>query len=79
MDGVEGGGGGINGKNNIEAKISEGNNIRFPLKFNSNSKNPDFGKVCDIRRSRWLGRGLIVAVNKNGKRRVSWDMVKCGE
>lgn len=78
MGGVKGGEGGFNGKNNIEAKIPEGNSIRFPLKFNSNSKNPDFGKVRDIRRSRWLGR-LIVAVNENGQRRVSWDMVKCGE
>ena len=38
VGGVEGRDGGINGKNNIKAKIPEGNNLRFPLKFNSNSK-----------------------------------------
>ena len=30
----EGGEGGINGKNNIEAKIPKGNNVSIPLKFN---------------------------------------------
>ena len=38
VGGVEGRDRGINGKNNIKAKIPEGNNLRFPLKFNSNSK-----------------------------------------
>ena len=38
MGGVKGRDGGINGKNNIKVKILEGNNLRFPLKFNSNSK-----------------------------------------
>ena len=33
----------------------------------------------DIRKSRWLGRGLIVDVNEFGKRRVSWDGVKGGK
>lgn len=68
MGGIEGRGGGINGKNNIEVKILEGNNLRFPLKFNSNSKTFDFGKVRDIRKSCWLGKGLVVDVNEDGKR-----------
>ena len=33
----------------------------------------------DIRKSCWLGRGLIVDVNEFGKRRVSWDGVKGGK
>ena len=33
----------------------------------------------DIRKSRWLGRGLIVDVNEFGKRRVSWNGVKGGK
>ena len=44
-----------------------------------NSKNVVARKEQDIRRSRWLGKGLIVEVNENGKRRVSWDRFKCGE
>ena len=36
MGGGEGGEGGINGKNNIEAKIPKGNNLNIPLKFKSN-------------------------------------------
>ena len=75
----EGGEGVINGKNILEAKIPEGNNIGIPFKFNSNSKNVVFGKVLDFRRSRWLGRGLIVDVNEFGKRRVSWDGIKRGK
>ena len=41
-----------------------------------NSKNVAVGKERDIRRSRWLGKGLIVEVNENGKRWVSWDHYK---
>ena len=66
-------------ENNTEAKIPEGNNLIFPLKFYSNSKTFDFGKVRYSRKSRWLGKGLIVDVNENGKRWVSWDRSKCGE
>ena len=36
VGGGEGGEGGINGKNNIEAKIPKGNNLNIPLKFKSN-------------------------------------------
>nr|POE99844.1 hypothetical protein CFP56_61886 [Quercus suber] len=75
----EGGEGGIKGKNIFVAKIQEGNNVSLPLKFNSNSNIVEFGKVLDSRKSRWIGRGLIVAVNEFGKRRVSWDGVKNGK
>lgn len=34
-----------------------------------NSKNVAVGNEQDIRRSRWLGKGLIVEVNEKGQRR----------
>ena len=74
-----GGEGGINGKNKIEEKISEGNNVNIPLKPNLNSKMVEFGKLRDGRKARWLGRGLTVYVNEYGKRWVSWDGVKGGK
>lgn len=77
--GGEGGGGGINDKAIFEEKILEGNKLNIPLKFNSNSNFVEFGKLHDNRKSRWLGRGLIVDVNEFGKRRVSWDRVKSGK
>ena len=43
MGGGEGGEGSINGKNNIEEKILEGNKLNIPLNFNSNSKIVEFG------------------------------------
>ena len=76
---VGGGEGGINGKIIVEEKIPEGNKFNIPLKFNSNSKIVEFGKLHDNRKSCWLGRGLIVDVNEFGKRRVSWDRVKDGK
>nr|POF27447.1 alpha-n-acetylglucosaminidase [Quercus suber] len=79
VGGGEGGEGGINGKAFFEEKISEGNKLNILLKFNSNSKFVEFGKLHDNRKSRWLGRGLIVDVNEFGKRRVSWDRVKRGK
>ena len=79
MGGGEGGEGDINGKNKIEEKILEGNNCNIPLKPNLNSKMVEFGKLCDNRKGRWLGRGLTVIVNEYGKRRVSWDAVKGGQ
>ena len=69
MGGGEGGEGGINGKNIIEEKIPEGNKLNISLKFNSNLKIVECGKLRDNRKSRWLERGLIVAVNEFGKRR----------
>ena len=79
VGGGEGGEGGIQGKNIIEEKIPKGNKFTIPLKFNSNSKIVEFRKLRDNRKSRWLGRGLIVDVNEFGKRRVSWDRVKDGK
>ena len=79
MGGGEGGEGGINGKNIIEEKILKGNKLNIPLKFNSNLKIVDFGKLRDNRKSHWLGRGLIVVVNEFRKRWVSWDRVKGGQ
>ena len=76
MGGGKGEEGGINGKNIIKEKISEGNNLNIPLKFNLNSNIVEFGKLHDNRKSCWLGRRLIVEVNELGKRRVSWDGVK---
>ena len=76
VGGGEGGEGGINGKNKIEEKIPKGNNLNIPLKSNLNSKIVEFGKLRDSRKTRWLGIGLIVNVNEQGKRRVSWDGVK---
>ena len=75
----EGGEGGINGKNKIEEKILEGNNLDIPLKPNLNSKIVEFGKLRDSRKARWLGRGLTVNVNEFGKRWVSWDGEKGGK
>nr|POF12373.1 hypothetical protein CFP56_71844 [Quercus suber] len=78
MGGGEGEEGGINGKTIIKEKISEGNNLNIPLKFNLNSNIAEFGKLHDNRKSCWLGRGLIMEVNELGKRRVSWDGVRDG-
>ena len=79
MGGGEGGEGGINGKNKIEEKIPEGNNLNIPLKPNLNSKIVEFGKLHDSRKACWLGRGLTMNVNEFGKRWVSWDGVKGGK
>ena len=79
MGGGEGEEGGIDGKNIIKEKILKGNNLNIPLKFNLNSNIVEFGKLHDNRKSRWLGRGLIMEVNEFGKRRVSWDAVKGGK
>ena len=79
MGGGEGEEGGIDGKNIIKEKILKGNNLNIPLKFNLNSNIVEFGKLHDNRKSRWLGRGLIMEVNEFGKRRVSWDGVKGGK
>ena len=76
MGGGKGGEGGINGKNKIEEKFPKGNNLNIPLKSNLNSKIVEFGKLRDSRKTRWLGRGLIVNVNEQGKRQLSWDGVK---
>ena len=48
----EGGERGINGKNKIEEKILEGNNLNIPLKPNLIPKIVEFGKLCDSRKAR---------------------------
>ena len=58
MGGVEGRDCGINGENKFKEKILERNNLNI-----LNSKDVDFGKERQIRRSRWLG---IVEVNNFG-------------
>ena len=52
MGGGEDGEGGINGKNKIEEKILEGNNLNIPLKPNLIPKIVEFGKLCDSRKAR---------------------------
>ena len=59
VGGVEGRDQYINGVINAEAKILLGNNFRFPLRFNSSSKNFAFGQECKCRNSSWLRKGLI--------------------
>ena len=69
MGGVEGSHYGINGDTKLKEKILEQNKFRL----NSfNLKDVDSGRECQIRRSSWLRKGLIVEVNEFGKRQVSW-------
>ena len=49
-----------------------------PVSFSLNSKSNDIGKRSDLRRSCWIGSGLIVQVDVKGRRRVSWDSNKGG-
>ena len=72
VGGVKGCDRGINGETKIKEIIPEQNKFRFPLN-NLNLKDVDFGKECQVRRSSWLGKGLIVEVNEFGKRQVSWQ------
>ena len=44
---------------------------RIPVRFNLNSKSDENGKRSDIRRSCWIGSGLIVEVDVKERRRVS--------
>ena len=73
VDGVEGRDHCINVENKFKAKNLEGNKHRFPLRFNLNSKYGVVGKEREIRTSCWLGKGLIVELNENGKRKVMWE------
>ena len=56
---------------NLGEKLPVRNKTRSPLRFNLNSNKAEHGKGCDLRDSRWIGKGLIVEVAKNGKQRVS--------
>lgn len=75
VGGVEGRDCGINRETKIKEKIPKQNKFRFPLN-NLNLKDIDSRRECQVRRSSWLGKGLIVEVNKFGKRRVSWQRYK---
>ena len=68
----------INGDITIGEKISAGNKLSLPLRFNSNSKEFDYGMLSELRNTCWTGKGLIVEVGEKGKRRVSWDYNKGG-
>ena len=68
----------INVDINLGETIPVGNKKRFPLRFNSNSNNSDYGMGSDFRNSCWTGKGLIMEVGEKGKRRVSWDFNKGG-
>ena len=64
---------------NIGEDLPVQNQIRSPLIFSLNSNKTENGKGRDLRDSRWTGKGLIVEVAENGKRRVSWDKYKGGK
>ena len=68
----------INGDINLGEKISAGNKLRLLLRFNSNSKESDYGMLSELRNTCWTGKCLIVEVGEKGKRRVSWDYNKGG-
>ena len=67
---------------NVDTKLGEQipaeNRKRIPVRFSLNSKSDENEKRSDIRRSCWIGSGLIVEVDVKGKRRVSWDGNKGG-
>lgn len=75
------GGGSVKSRSiNVDINLGEttpvGNKKRFPLRFNLNSINSDYGMGSDFRNSYWTGKGLTLDVGENGKRRVSWDFNK---
>ena len=63
---------------NLGKTISVRNIKRFPLRFDSNSKEFDYGIESDFRNACWIGKVLIVVVGEKGKRRVSWDYNRGG-
>ena len=64
---------------NLGEKLSVQNKTRSPLSFSLSSNKTKNGKGRDLTESCWSGKGLIVEVAKNGKRRVSWDNSKGGK
>ena len=46
------------------------------MKFNSNWNEFVYGKEHELRNSYWIGEGLIVEVNGEGKRHVAWNSNK---
>ena len=63
----------INKDINLGEKILAGNKLRFPLRFNSNSKEAVYVIGSDLRTACWTGKGLTMEIDEKGKRRVSWD------
>ena len=68
----------INADLNLGEPNPVGNKKRLPLKFNSNLNESLYGKGCELRRSYWIGEGLTVEVNGEGKMRVAWNNNKGG-
>ena len=60
---------------NVDTKLGEQILVekrkRIPVRFSLNSKSNENGKRSDIRRSCWIGSGLIVEVDVKERRRVS--------
>ena len=77
--GGEGRGRSINLGINVGENLPVQNQIRSPLIFGLNSNKTEKGKGRDLRDTRWNGKGLIVVVAENGKRRVFWDNYKEGK
>ena len=67
---------------NVETELGEqnpvGNNKRSPLKFKSIWNEHGYGNKHDLRNPDWTGVGLIVEVNRKGKRSVVWNSYKGG-
>ena len=61
----------INVDTTLGEQIQAENRKCIPVSFSVNSKSDENGKRSDIRRSCWIGSGLIVAVDVKGRRRVS--------
>ena len=64
---------------NVGENLPIQNQIKSPLIFSFNSNKTENGKGRDLRDTCWTGKGLIVEVAENGKRRVSWDKYKGGK
>ena len=54
-------------------KIYPVGNKRFLLNFKSNWIEHVYGKKRELRKSDWIGKGLTVEVNGEGKRSVAWN------
>ena len=64
---------------NVGENLPVQNQIKSPLIFSLNSNKTKNGKGRDLRDTCWTGKGLIMEVAENGKRRVSWDKYKGGK
>ena len=65
---------------NVDTKLGEQisteNRKRVSVRFSMNSKSDENGKRSDIRRSCWIGSGLIVEVDVKGRRRFPGIAIK---